>query len=319
MFITFWLLTVAVFTIIQLPPGDFLTSYIAALEDSGTDVDQAQVEALRRYYGLDAGYVEQYFRWISNFIRGDMGRSLEWGVPVIQLLRERVPLTVLVTVSTMLFTYAVAIPVAIYSATHQYTPLDYVTSVFGFIGLATPNFLLGLLLLFLFFKYFGISVGGLFSPEYRDASWSLAKSWDLFQHLWAPLIVIGSAGTAGTIRVLRGTLLDELSKPYVVTARAKGVAESKLLFKYPVRIALNPIASSIGWQLPRIISGSTIVSIVLDLPTTGPILFRSLMSQDMFMAGSIVMVLGILTIIGTLISDVLLVALDPRIRFEGKA
>ncbi len=319
MFITFCLLTVAVFAIIQLPPGDFLTSHIAALEAAGTDVDEAQIQALRRYYGLDAGYVEQYFKWIWNFIRGDMGYSFEWGVPVIQLLKERVPLTVAVTLSTLIFTYAVSIPIAIYSATHQYTLMDYVVSVIGFIGLAVPNFMLALLLLFLFFKYFGITVGGLFSPEYQDAPWTLAKLWDFFQHLWVPLIVIGSAGTAGTIRVLRGTLLDELSKPYVITARAKGVSETTLLFKYPVRIALNPIVSRIGWQLPRIISGSTIASIVLDLPTTGPILFRALMSQDMFMAGSIVMVLGTLTIIGTLVSDMLLIAVDPRIRFEGKA
>jgi len=283
-------------------------------------VDEAERAALRKYYGLDGTPVEQYFRWIWRFMRGDMGRSFEWNRPVIDLLKERLPFTVLISLGTLIFVNAVSIPVGIYAATHQYSLGDYVAAIIGFVGMATPDFMLALLLMYAFFKLFGLSVGGLFSSEYALAPWSWGKIWDLIQHLWIPIIVIGTGGTAGGIRVMRGILLDELGKQYVVTARAKGLSESRLLFKYPVRLALNPMASTIGWQLPAIVSGSTIVSIVLALPTTGPLIFQSLLSQDMFMAGSIVMVLGMLTIIGTLLSDILLVIVDPRIRLgEGKA
>ncbi len=320
MLFTIWLLSIMVFVIIQLPPGDFLTSYIAAIQAQGTAVDHSTAEALRVQYGLDGSLVEQYIRWFGKFIQGDMGRSFAWQWrPVTDLLRERLPYSVMLSLFTLIFTYAVAIPIGIYTATHQYSLGDYVFSVIGFIGLATPNFMLALILMYAFFRYFGISVGGLFSPEYVNAPWSVAKVWDLFQHLWIPIIVIGMSGTAGLIRVMRGTLLDELSKQYVITARAKGVPEGVLLFRYPVRVALNPIISTIGWQLPRIVSGETITAIVLALPTTGPLLFNALLSQDMFMSGSIVMLLGILTLIGTLISDILLVIVDPRIRFERKA
>jgi peptide/nickel transport system permease protein len=317
---TFWVLSVAVFIIIQLPPGDFLTSQIAALQALGGTVDESQVAALRKYYDLDAPMTVQYFRWFGRFLRGDMGRSFEWQQkPVIELLKERLPYTVLLSLFTLLFTYVVAVPIGIYSATHQYSLGDYAFSTVGLVGLATPNFMLALILMFFFFKYFGISVGGLFSSQYATAPWSLAKAWDLFRHLWIPIIVISMAGTAGIIRVMRGTLLDELGKQYVITARAKGAPEGKLLFKYPVRVAVNPIVSTIGWQLPRIVSGETITAIVLSLPTTGPLLYQALLSQDMFMAGSIVMMLSALTLIGTLLSDILLVVVDPRIRFERKA
>lgn len=318
-FVTFWILTVVVFTIIQLPPGDFLTSYITALEAQGSVVNRADIDALRAQYGLDRGPVEQYFRWITRFIQGDMGRSFEWNRPVVDLLRERLPYTVMISLMTLIVTYSVAIPLGIYTATRQYSLGDYFFTFIGFAGIATPNFLLALILMFLFFRYFGISVGGLFSQEYALAPWSLAKVWDLFQHLWVPLLVIGTAGTAGIMRVMRATLLDELGKQYVISARARGVGETQLLFKYPVRVAINPIVSTIGWQLPAIISGETIVAIVLSLPTTGPLLFRALLSQDMFMAGSIVMMLGILTLVGTMISDILLVVVDPRIRYERGA
>ena len=317
-FVTFWILTVVVFIIIQLPPGDFLTSYISALEAQGALVNRADIDALRVRYGLDAGPVEQYVRWLGRFLQGDMGRSFEWNRPVLEMLQERLPYTILLSLITLLITYLVAIPLGIYAATHQYSFGDYLFTFVGFAGLATPNFLLALILMFLFFKYFGISVGGLFSQEYALAPWSMAKLWDMIQHLWVPILVIGTAGTAGLMRVMRATLLDELGKQYVITARARGVGEQHLLFKYPVRLAINPIVSTIGWQLPHIISGETVVAVVLSLPTTGPLLFRALLSQDMFMAGSIVMMLGILTLIGTMLSDILLIIVDPRIRFERR-
>ena len=319
MIFTIWMLSIVVFIIIQLPPGDFLTSYIAAIQAQGTIGGSARRPRPARQYGLDGSVVEQYFKWFGNFIQGDMGRSFAWQWrPVTDLLRERLPFSIMLSLFTLVFTYAVAVPIGIYAATHQYSVGDYLFSVIGFIGLATPNFMLALILMYVGFAYFGVSVGGLFSPDFVSAPWSLAKLWDLFKHLWIPIIVIGMSGTAGLIRVMRGTLLDELSKQYVVTARAKGVPEGTLLFRYPVRVALNPIVSTIGWTLPRIVSGETITAIVLALPTTGPLLFNALLSQDMFMSGSIVMLLGILTLVGTLLSDVLLVIVDPRIRFERK-
>jgi peptide/nickel transport system permease protein len=316
MVFTFWLLSILIFIIIRLPPGDFVSHYVAMLQQQGDTIDQAQVDALRRLYGLDRSPVEQYLHWFGRFLQGDMGQSLEWRQPVSRLLQERLPYTLLVSISSLIFTYAMAIPIGIYVATHQHGFGDYLLSFVGFIGLATPSFMLALVLMFLFYKYLGISVGGLFSSEYALAPWSLAKVWDLFQHLWIPMIIIGTASTAGLIRVMRGSLLDELRKPYVTTARAKGLTERRLVLRYPVRVALNPILSTIGWELPRIISGETITSIVLNLPTTGPIIFRALLSQDMYLAGSTVMVLGGLTLVGTLVSDILLVLVDPRIRFE---
>ncbi len=319
MVFTFWLLSVVVFAIIQLPPGDYLTNYIAALEEQGDLVDPEHIEALRIRYGLNRSPVQQYLGWFTSFLRGDMGQSFEWGQPVVKLLTERLPYTVMLSLLTLLLTYVIAVPIGIYVATHQYGIGDYVMSVVGFIGLATPNFMIALVLMYLFFKHLGMSVGGLFSPEYALAPWSLAKAWDLFQHLWIPILVTGLSGTASLIRIMRGALLDELNKQYVITARAKGLSEGKLLFKYPVRVAINPIVSTIGWQLPSILSGQTITAVVLSLPTVGPLLLQSLLSQDMFMAGSIVMVLSILTLLGTLLSDILLVVVDPRISFEGRA
>jgi peptide/nickel transport system permease protein len=319
MVFSFFLLSVIIFTIIQLPPGDFVSRYVTSLQRQGGVVDQSEIDTLRQNYGLDRSLPEQYIRWFSRFLQGDMGQSFEWRRPVVELLQERLPFTLLVSISSLIFTYVIAIPIGIYVATHQYSVGDYAFSIVGLVGLATPSFMLALILMFMFYKYFGISVGGLFSSEYALAPWSLAKVWDLFQHLWIPVIVIGTASTAGLIRVMRGSLLDELSKQYVTTARAKGLAESRVLFKYPVRIALNPILSTIGWELPRIISGETITSIVLNLPTTGPIIFRALLSQDMYLAGATVMVLGALTLLGTLLSDLLLMIVDPRIRFERKA
>ena len=305
------------FAIIQLPPGDFLTDYIAALQMRGTSVDQAEIEALRHQYGLDRPLYAQYLRWMSKIVRGDMGWSFSYRRPVSDLLQERLPMTVLISVLSLLFVYVVAVPIGIYSATHQYSVADYGFTVFGFFGLATPNFLLALVLMMLFFYLFDLNIGGLFSIQYVNAPWSFAKFLDLLGHLPVPIIVLGTAGTAGLIRVLRGSLLDELSKQYVITARAKGLAEQRLLFKYPVRVAVNPIISTVGWLLPEIVSGETIVAIVLGLPTIGPLVFNSLLSQDMFLAGSTIMLLSFLAVVGTLISDLLLVWVDPRIRFEA--
>lgn len=304
------------FSIIQLPPGDYLTSYIAALSETGETVDEAQAAALRARYNLDQPFFVQYFRWLTGMLRGDLGMSFEWNRPVTELIGERLLLTMVISIVTLLFTWAIAVPIGIYSAVKQYSLPDYCFTFLGFIGLATPNFLLALVFMYIGYSVFGVSAGGLFSPEYQNAPWSFAKFVDLLWHLWIPVIVIGTSGTAGLIRVMRGNLLDELRKQYVMTARAKGVRYWKLLLRYPVRVALNPLVSTIGWVLPGIVSGETITSVVLGLPTTGPLLLRSLMNQDMYLAGSMVMMLSFLTLIGTLISDILLLWLDPRIRYE---
>jgi len=307
--------SVVSFIIIQLPPGDYLTNLVESLKAKGVQVSEEQVLSLQRQYGLGLPLYIQYFKWMWNMLHGNLGHSFQWNRPVSELIAERLPLTVIISILTMIFAYAVAIPVGIYSATHQYSIADYSFTVIGFMGLAIPNFLLALILMFIFYKYFGLHVGGLFSTEYQTAPWSVAKFLDMLKHLPIPIIVIGTAGTAGAIRVMRGCLLDELHQQYVITARAKGVSERQLLFKYPVRVAINPMVSTLGWTLPYIVSGETITSIVLSLPTTGPLLFGALISQDMYLAGSIIMLLTFLTVIGTLISDLLLAWVDPRIRY----
>lgn len=304
------------FSIIQLPPGDYLTSYIAALGETGETVDEAQAAALRARYNLDQPFMVQYWRWLSGMVQGDLGMSFEWNRPVTELIGERIFLTTVISIVTLLVTWALAIPIGIYSAVRQYSLPDYCFTFLGFIGLATPNFLLALVFMYIGYSVFGVSAGGLFSPEYQNAAWSFGKFLDLLGHLWIPVIVIGTSGTAGLIRVMRGNLLDELRKQYVMTARAKGVKYWRLLIRYPVRVALNPLVSTVGWVLPGIVSGATITSVVLGLPTTGPLLLRALMNQDMYLAGSMVMMLSLLTLIGTLISDILLLWLDPRIRYE---
>jgi len=314
------LISVIAFIIIQLPPGDFLTSYIMELRIAGTDIDEAEIASLKKRYGLGLPIYQQYFKWMWGMLHGDLGKSFQYGSrDVSELIAERLPLTIAINIFAFIFVYIVAIPIGIYSATHQYSKGDYIFTVFGFAGLAIPNFLLALVLMLLFYKYFGLSIGGLFSPQYKMASWSLDKFVDMLKHLPVPIIVEGTAGTAGLIRVMRGCLLDELKKQYVITARAKGVSERTLLFKYPVRVAVNPIISTIGWMLPAIVSGGAIVEIVLALPTMGPLLFAALLTQDMFLAGSSIMILSFLTVIGTFISDILLVWIDPRIRYEKGA
>lgn len=310
------LVSVASFVIMKLPPGDYLTSYILRLEMQGQRIDRSEIEALRRQYGLDLPPTQQYLKWMSGVVQGDFGRSLQRGRPVSELIRERLPLTLVVNLSTLLFTYVVAIAIGIYSATRQYSIADYVFTFVGFIGMCVPQFLLALILMILLHSFFGVSVGGLFSPEYAMAPWGWGKVLDLLIHLPIPIIVIGMAGTAGIIRVLRGSLLDELRKQYVITARTKGISERKLLFKYPVRVAVNPVISTISWVLPSIVSGGAIVAIVLSLPTLGPLLFAALLSQDMYVAGAILLLLSFLTIVGTFVSDLLLVWLDPRIKLE---
>jgi peptide/nickel transport system permease protein len=316
---TLLIISIICFVLIQLPPGDFMTAYLATLTETGDTVDKEIVEAFRKQYGLDKPLYVQYLIWIKGVVVGDFGVSFMWNKPVSELIWTRLGFTLVVSLSSLVFTYAVAVPIGIYSATHQYSVGDYIATFLGFVGLATPNFLLALVLMWFFYISFGLSVGGLFSPALADAPWSLSKLIDLISHLWIPMIVIGTAGTCGLIRVMRGCLLDELRKQYVVTARAKGVKEGTILFKYPVRMALNPLVSTIGWALPRIFSGATITAVVLSLPTVGPLLLRSLLSQDMYLAGSFLLLLATLTVIGTLLSDILLAFLDPRIRFERRA
>lgn len=302
----------------KLPPGDFLTTYAAQLEASGESVDQAELQGLRQRFGLDQPVYIQYLRWAWNFLHGDFGHSFEWNKPVSSLIAERIPLTILVSVVTLLFTWLVSIPIGIYSAVRQYSWVDYILTFVGFIGLATPSFLFALVLLWISYAYFGMSIGGLFSPQYAEAPWSLAKFADLLSHLWIPVIIVGTAHTAKFIRIIRGNLLDELKKPYVTAARARGLSETRLILKYPVRVAINPLVSTIGWTLPELISGIAITAVVLNLPTSGPLLLNALLSQDMQLAGSFIMLLSFLTVVGTLISDILLAWVDPRIRFEAR-
>ena len=304
------------FVIIQAPPGDFVTTYIADLAASGSSVDQAQVNALRERYGLDQPMYMQYVKWMSRIVTGDLGFSLDWQKPIKELIGERIALTVMLGLFTFAFTWLLAVPIGIISAVKQYSFLDYAFSIFNYFGVATPTFMTALIIMWLAFTQLGISVTGLFSAEFIDAPWSAARVGDLLRHMWLPMVILGLDGTARLARIMRANLLDELNKPYVEMARAKGMSEWKLVIKYPVRLALNPLVSTIGWYLPLIFSGSVIVATVLNLPTIGPMLLRSLISQDMFLAGTIVMIYLFLAVIGTIISDVLLAWLDPRIRME---
>ncbi|MGH2550686.1 MAG: ABC transporter permease, partial [Thermomicrobiales bacterium] len=306
------------FAIIELPPGDYVTTYISNLRTTGTQqtVGDDQADAIRHQFNLDKPLPLRYFSWITNLAQGDMGYSMQWNKPVNQLIGESIMLTVIVSLATLLFTWIVAIPIGIYSATHQYSPLDYVITFIAFLGLAVPSFLLALVLAYFAYTVTGRSILGLFSPEYQGAPWSIGKVIDLAKHMGLPIIIIGSAGTAGLVRVLRATLLDELGKLYVVSARAKGLSEFRLLMKYPVRMAINPLISTIAWMFPAIISGSILTSVVLDLPMTGPLFLRALQAQDMYLAASFVMLLSVLTVIGMFVSDLLLAWSDPRIRFE---
>ena len=305
------------FLIIQLPPGDFLTSLTSAIADSGQSLDQASIDRLTALYGLDQPFYVQYWNWISGIIfRGDFGWSFDWGQPVSRLLWDRMGVTIFVSALSLMLIWALAIPIGIYSAVRRYSIGDYIFTFLGFVGLAVPTFILALGLMYISFTWFGLNVGGLFSPEYEQAPWSFAKLLDLLQHLWIPVVVIAISSTAALIRVMRANLSDELSKPYVVTARAKGLSEFTLIMRYPVRLALNPFVSTIGWVLPSLISGVTITAIVLNLPMAGPLLLRALVSQDMYLAGAFILIMSVLTLIGMLLSDILLAVLDPRVRYQ---
>lgn len=310
------LVSVFSFIVIQLPPGDYISAYISRIQSEMGTVDPATVEGLRTAYGLDRSMFEQYFFWMGNLLKGDFGQSFEWKRPVIDLILDRLPMTLLLSLLTTIVTYALAIPIGIFSARKQYSIRDYIFTVIGFIGLATPSFFLALVLMYFSSNIFGISVGGINSPAFMNAPLSWGKVWDTIAHLPIPVFVIGFAGIASTMRVMRSTLLDELKRPYVVAARARGLEESRMIYRYPVRVALNPIISSIGWMLPNIVSGMTVTGIVLNIPTIGTLLYNALLSQDMYLSGSCIMMLSFLTVIGMFISDMLLVLVDPRIRVD---
>ncbi|MFQ5855477.1 MAG: ABC transporter permease [Anaerolineae bacterium] len=311
-----FIFSVFAFAVIQAPPGDFVTSYIAELATSGSSMDRAQIDALRQLYGLNQPVYVQYLKWMGRILTGDLGVSLDWQRPNTELIGERLLLTVALGLFTFGFTWAMAIPIGILSATRQYSFFDYFFTVFNYFGVATPTFMTALVLMWLAFSHFGVSVTGLFSPEYVDAPWTWGRVADLLKHMWLPMVILGLDGTARLARVMRANLLDELTKPYMEMARAKGMPEWKLVLKYPVRLAINPLVSTIGWYLPLLFSGSVIVATVMNLPTIGPMLLRALITQDMYLAGSIVLIYCCLAIIGTLISDILLAWLDPRIRME---
>jgi peptide/nickel transport system permease protein len=314
--LTLFVSSILAFVIIQLPPGDFVDTYIANLSASGSAVSQGEAEALRQLYGLDQPMAVQYFKWISRVVVGDFGESMEWRRPVSEVIGDRLWMTVLISFFALLVTWGLALPIGILSAVRQYSVADYVFTFISFVGLAIPNFLLALVIMYLAFRYFGANVGGLFSPQFELEPWSLAKVWDLIKHLPLPGLILALAGTAQLVRIMRANLLDELRKPYVVTARAKGLPEARVILKYPVRAALNPFASTIAYLFPYLVSGSVIVSIVLSLPTVGPLLVKSLIAQDMFLAGTIILLLAALTVVGTFISDLVLMWVDPRIRHQ---
>ncbi|MCI0804472.1 MAG: ABC transporter permease [Chloroflexi bacterium] len=313
-----WAVSIISFFIINLPPGDYVTSYVAQLRIQGSIIQQEEIENLREFYGLDQPIYAQYLKWMNQIRKGNLGFSFEFGLPVNDVIGERLVLTMILAAATIVFIWLVAIPIGILSAVRQYSIWDHTFTFFGFVGLAVPDFMLALVMMYLAFVFFNFSVGGLFSPEFVTASWSVARVLDLAQHMLIPIIILGTAGTASLIRITRANLLDELRKPYVVTARAKGLPEWKLILKYPVRLALNPAISLTAYILPFLISGSIVVSVVLGLPTVGPILLKALVAQDMFLAGAIILLIGWMTIVGTFLSDLLLLWADPRIRFEGR-
>ena len=306
--------SVVAFIVVSLPPGDFADTYAADKISSGEIVTREELEAIREQFGLnDPAYI-QYFRWVGGMLQGDFGYSWGYKRPVVEVISERLPMTILIAMGTLLFTYIFAIPLGIYSAIRQYSIADYSFTVFGYIGLATPNFLLALILMYAANSWFGVSVGGLFSLEYQNAAWSWGRVKDLLTHLWVPILVLGTAGTAFQLRIMRATLLEELNKMYVTAARATGLSEFRLIMKYPVRLALNPIVSTLGWELTTVISGAPIIGLVLSLPDTGPMFINALSSQDMYLAGAMLLIYCVLVMIGSLVSDVLLMLVDPRVR-----
>jgi peptide/nickel transport system permease protein len=315
---TLFIVSLIAFVVIDLPEGDYIDSYVASLEQSGADVTQEAIDSLRRRYGLDQPLFVRYSKWIGGIVlRGDWGFSFAYAKPVAELIGERMVLTVALAFASIMLTWIVGLPIGIYSAVKQYSLGDYVASFLGFVGVAVPGFLIALIVMYLAFRWTGYVVGGLFSPEYVQAPWSLGRVLDLFKRLWVPAVIVGLSGVAGTIRTTRANLLDELHRPYVVTARSKGLPEGRVIIKYPVRMILNPFVSGLAFLLPNLISSGTIVANVLSLPTTGPMYLSALQQQDSYLAGSFVLLLSTLTLIGTLISDILLAWVDPRIRMAS--
>ncbi len=313
-----WAVSIISFFIINLPPGDYVTSYIAQLQNTGSIILADEADNLREFYGINRPLYVQYGKWINQIAHGNLGYSFEFGLPVNDVIGERLILTMILALVTVVFIWIVAIPIGIFSAVQQYSIWDHTFTFFGFIGLAVPDFLLALIMMYMSFVLFDFSIGGLFSPDYVAVGWSLGRVWDLMKHMVIPVIILGTSGTASLIRITRANLLDELRKPYVATARAKGLPEWKLVLKYPVRLALNPAVSLTAYILPFLVSGSIVVSVVLGLPTVGPILLKALVAQDMFLAGAIILIIGWMTVVGTFFSDLLLVLIDPRVRFEGR-
>ena len=313
-----WAVSIISFFIINLPPGDYVTSYIAQLQNTGSIILADEAENLREFYGINRPLYVQYGKWINQIAHGNLGYSFEFGLPVNDVIGERLILTMILALVTVVFIWIVAIPIGIFSAVQQYSIWDHTFTFFGFIGLAVPDFLLALIMMYMSFVLFDFSIGGLFSPDYVAVGWSLGRVWDLMKHMVIPVIILGTSGTASLIRITRANLLDELRKPYVATARAKGLPEWQLILKYPVRLALNPAVSLTAYILPFLVSGSIVVSVVLGLPTVGPILLKALVAQDMFLAGAIILIIGWMTVVGTFFSDLLLVVIDPRVRFEGR-
>ena len=313
-----WAVSIISFFIINLPPGDYVTSYIAQLQNTGSIILADEAENLREFYGINRPLYVQYGKWINQIAHGNLGYSFEFGLPVNDVIGERLILTMILALVTVVFIWIVAIPIGIFSAVRQYSVWDHTFTFFGFIGLAVPDFLLALIMMYMSFVLFDFSIGGLFSPDYVAVGWSLGRVWDLMKHMVIPVIILGTSGTATLIRITRANLLDELRKPYVATARAKGLPEWQLILKYPVRLALNPAVSLTAYILPFLVSGSIVVSVVLGLPTVGPILLKALVAQDMFLAGAIILIIGWMTVVGTFFSDLLLVLIDPRVRFEGR-
>ena len=313
-----WAVSIISFFIINLPPGDYVTSYIAQLQNTGSIILADEADNLREFYGINRPLYVQYGKWINQIAHGNLGYSFEFGLPVNDVIGERLILTMILALVTVVFIWIVAIPIGIFSAVQQYSIWDHTFTFFGFIGLAVPDFLLALIMMYMSFVLFDFSIGGLFSPDYVAVGWSLGRVWDLMKHMVIPVIILGTSGTATLIRITRANLLDELRKPYVATARAKGLPEWKLVLKYPVRLALNPAVSLTAYILPFLVSGSIVVSVVLGLPTVGPILLKALVAQDMFLAGAIILIIGWMTVVGTFFSDLLLVLIDPRVRFEGR-
>lgn len=315
MVLTLWLVSIVAYVVIQLPPGDYAEAYVTGKQQSGAAFSEDEVQNMRRMLGIDRPWYEQYLSWLGGIVlRGDFGYSFEWRRPVTEVIGERLPLTLMLAFLTLAFMYAVSLPIGIYSAVRQYSMTDHVFSLVGYIGLATPNFLLALALMYMAQQYFGQSAGGLFSPEFVEAPWSWARFWDLLAHLWIPVVVLGTAGTANLIRSMRALMLDELGKMYVVAARASGLSPMRLLLKYPVRMALNPIVATLGWRLTFVISGAPIIGVVMALPDTGPLFLHALLNQDMQLAGAMVFIYCGLTIVGTFVSDLLLVLVDPRVK-----